>query len=124
MDIDEHCNFLLDTFDRNSWSFTYWAWVSGDFRAIKLLQRDYPKAVAGDLISYHYDPDSGSFSMEWDAASIPDAPTVVCIPKGLDGRTVEITPSASYEEGDIDGTPHLFIQTKKTGRHSVIIRNQ
>lgn len=124
-DVDRHCLFLLDTFDRYGWSFTYWAWrrkESGNFEATKLIARDYPKAIAGDLVSFSYDHVTGSFFMEWKADALIDAPTVICLPGGLKERQVEISPSCAYDVENIYGTPHLVIKNTKSGRHTVTIK--
>lgn len=123
--VDRHCLFLLDTFDRYGWSFTYWAWrrkESGNFAAIKLIARDYPKAIAGDLVSFSYDYITGSFLMEWEADALINAPTMICLPGGLKGRQVEIFPSCAYEVKNIYGTAHLVIKNTKSGRHTVTIK--
>jgi endoglycosylceramidase len=119
-----HCLFLLDLFDSYGWSFTYWAWnrkESSSYATTMLLKRDYPKAIAGDLIYFKYDPTTSSFFMEWDANASVGTPTVICLPEGLRGRKVKVSPSSMWNLEDINGTLHLTIKTAQSGRHTLTL---
>ncbi|MEM2929451.1 MAG: cellulase family glycosylhydrolase [Thermoproteota archaeon] len=122
--IIRHCLFLLDLFDKYGWSFTYWAWRRGESRSYvtaRLLARDYPKAIAGNLTYFKYDYITDSFFMEWEADGSVNAPTVICLPGGLNGRQVKIFPSSSCNFEDINGTMHLMIKSLRNGRHILTI---
>jgi len=120
----KHCLFLLDLFDEYGWSFAYWAWRRGEsisYATTRFLTRDYPKAIAGNIVYFKYDYTVDSFSMEWEADTSINAPTVVCLPRGLRGRRVKTSPSTSWNLEDIDGTMHLTIRTLRNGRHTLMI---
>jgi hypothetical protein len=41
---------------------------------LRILSRTYPQAVAGTITSYHFDPITGAFTMNWGLLSdVPDA---------------------------------------------------
>lgn len=79
---------------------------SGCLRPAKerLLARVYPRASADPNLKYHYDPDTGAFSLQAQGRA-GDAPTVVYIPRevtgavnaagGLEGESVIANPDGS-----------------------------
>lgn len=58
---------LIQIFEENLWSNTYWAWYRGydSHPYVKALHRAYPQAVSGELLNYHYDFENATFSMEF-----------------------------------------------------------
>ncbi|MDO5737029.1 MAG: cellulase family glycosylhydrolase [Propionibacteriaceae bacterium] len=61
-----HARFLLDTFDENGWSWTYWCWDE-DFagsEAADALTRPRPIAFAGDAVAWKVEGDR--FTAVWD----------------------------------------------------------
>ncbi|MDD5371219.1 MAG: hypothetical protein PHQ40_19220, partial [Anaerolineaceae bacterium] len=124
-DVARHCTFLLETFDRYGWSFTYWEWLgkkSLKSAATKLLMRVYPKAVAGDLLSFKTDQSQDAFCMEWSGDNSISAPTIVCLPHGLQGKQVKTEPVCSYTVESNESTiQHVVIMSKQGGLHTLRI---
>jgi len=72
--------------DQRGASAAAWAAQNGCLRAGKerLLARVWPRAVAGTLRSYHYDPDTGAFAM--DASAAKGSPeSIVYLPPEVTG---------------------------------------
>lgn len=78
---------LIEIFEANLWSNTYWCWYKGyeQHPYVKALHRAYPQAVSGELLSYHYDFEKKTFKMEF-------TPT--------DGKTVIFYPNISTLTAD------------------------
>ena len=83
--------FLLDTFDRNKWSHTFWAYFGGidEHGVYKLLARPYPTSVAGEIESYRFDAEKNEFTLRFHAKKgakygariyLPSAPVSVEAP--------------------------------------------
>ncbi len=77
-----HIEFLLDTFDKNKWSNTYWAYFKGllDLPLMDVLCRVYPRAVTGEIISYGLDRKSNVFTLKYNQEKDFDAPTEIFVP--------------------------------------------
>lgn len=62
-----HIEYLLDKFDRYKWSQTYWCYHEGIDKApvMAKLNRPYPQAVCGEILSYGYDRAHQIFTLEW-----------------------------------------------------------
>lgn len=86
-----------------------------------LLKRDYSKAIAEILIYFKYNPITNSFFMEWNADSSIDAPTIICLPEGLRGRKIKVSPQSIWNLDDSSGTLHLTIKAMQSGKHTVIL---
>ena len=74
---------LIDKFDRNRWSQTYWHWFDGmeSSRIMDILSRPLPQAVAGSIKSYGYDRKNDVFTLSYTGSSVVKAPTLVWLPK-------------------------------------------
>ena len=121
--IRRHCTFLLNTFDRLGWSWTYWAWEPHftETEAAELLARPYPAAVAGRLASYSYDATRGVFRMEWVADPSIEAPTLIRLPRSLEWREVRVEPECMIRIREEDGAIHVEVRARRGGRHSLLI---
>ena len=66
-----HANELLDYFDENQWSQTYWAYHGDDLDSnlMQMLCRTYPVAVAGEVDGYHTDRTNGCFTLDFHSDS-------------------------------------------------------
>ena len=119
-DIAEHCSFLLDTFDQNLWSYTYWHWDSGETTAERLLARPYPTAVSGRLESFHSSA-TGALTAQWDNDPLCAAPTVVNLPEDSPRREVRLSPACDWELVTQNGATRLVIRSTRKGRHSLAV---
>ena len=74
---------LIDKFDRNRWSQTYWHWFDGmeDSKIMDILSRPYPQAVAGEIKGYGYDRKNKVFTLSYTGSSVIKAPTLIWLPK-------------------------------------------
>ena len=74
---------LIDKFDRNRWSQTYWHWFDGmtDSKIMEILSRPYPQAVAGEIKSYGYDRKNDTFTLSYTGSAAIKAPTLIWLPK-------------------------------------------
>ncbi len=63
----KHLQYIINYFDDNKWSHTYYCLFDGieNNKILDVLNRPYPKAVAGKIISYNYDFDSKQFNLKW-----------------------------------------------------------
>lgn len=64
-----HIKFLLELFDRNKWSHTYWAYFNGFLESevtTKVLSRPYPVAVTGKIIEYRHDRENDTFTLTYE----------------------------------------------------------
>ncbi len=74
---------LIDLFDRNGWSQTYWHYLQ-DMKNTKIMQilaRPYPQAVAGKIKKYGYDRERDEFVLSYTGSSDIRVPTVIYLPK-------------------------------------------
>lgn len=74
--------YLVDKFDRNKWSQTYWHYIN-NFTSTKIGQiicRAYPVAVAGEIKYYGNDRALNTFTLSYTGSSVIKAPTVIYLP--------------------------------------------
>ena len=74
---------LIDKFDRNRWSQTYWHWFRDmeNSKIMEILARPIPQAVAGRIKSYGYDRKNDVFTLCYEGSSTIKAPTLIWLPK-------------------------------------------
>lgn len=115
-----HIEHLIDIFNNNKWSNTYWAYWKEllDEEIMTVLCRPYPKAVTGNIISYKHDRENNEFILKFSQDKEYDVPTVIFAHKPVkeiitdgDVNTVQVSDEAS----DIE------IRTG-IGEHTVTIR--
>ncbi|MCQ2463283.1 MAG: cellulase family glycosylhydrolase [Clostridia bacterium] len=65
----EHIVFLLNLFDSNKWSNTYWAFMEGFLQSplMKVFVRPHPFAVNGVIESYAYDNEKKVFTLSFES---------------------------------------------------------
>lgn len=73
---------LVDKFDRNKWSQTYWHYIDNftDTMIGKIICRAYPVAVAGEIKYYGTDRKLNTFSLAYTGSSAIKAPTLIYLP--------------------------------------------
>ena len=90
----EHIGHLLDLFEANQWSQTYWCYETR-FREAPILEhlrRPRAQAVCGRLLHARFDRRAVSFQMDWDEEGCL-APTRVYLP----GRSWAVAADGPYQ---------------------------
>ncbi len=74
---------LIDKFDRNAWSQTYWHFSKEilEGRIGEILSRPYPVAVAGEIKRYGFDREKGVFDLTYIGDPSVKAPTLIYLPQ-------------------------------------------
>ena len=74
---------LIDTFDQNRWSQTYWHLLKDmpETKIMDILCRPYPQAVAGVIKRYGYNRKNDVFDLSYTGDSALRAPTLIYLPK-------------------------------------------
>lgn len=76
---------LVDKFDRNKWSQTYWHYhkelLSGDSRICDVLARPYAQAVAGVIKRSGFDRKTNTYTLAYSCDGSVKTPTVIYLPK-------------------------------------------
>lgn len=103
--------YLRDIFyqaDTRHASWTYWSSDPGGWGPLDKeknpspilneLVQVFPQAVSGQLLSYHYNPEWKTFSMEYISDAAIQAPTVIAVPKQIypDAYTLNISGAKNY----------------------------
>jgi endoglycosylceramidase len=88
---------VVHQFEKALCSDTYWAYEPGieAFPCFQALQRPYPERVAGTLLHYHYDPQTGALECTWREDEQVAAPSRIYLPDWLawDEHSVQLTPA-------------------------------
>jgi endoglycosylceramidase len=89
---------ILGIFEKSHFGNTYWAYGPGTSQSPGFkngLLRPYPQFIAGSLISYSLNYDTGIFSCTWEENQTLKAPTVIYIPDitNLKPATIRFTPA-------------------------------
>ncbi len=103
--------FIRQLFEKFHFGNTYWAYHPGvdkDRYFQKIIARPYPQFIAGTLVSYGFDEQSGKFTLSWNESGSVKAPTVIYIPemKSLLKESIRLIPESgstvvqSLENGD------------------------
>ncbi len=82
----EHIQFILNYFDENQWSHTYYCWEDNfeTFPVAEMIARPYPQAVAGNIEKYGYDFATKTFELKWTQDASINEPTVIYLPSKPD----------------------------------------
>lgn len=119
-----HIEFLLELFDNNKWSNTYWAFTKQSFKRpiCKVLTRPYPKAVTGEIISYHFDREQNIFTLEFNQEKEFSVPNEIYLPSEqasivLDGKELKKFDCEKISE---KGARNILFKTKN-GNHKLEI---
>ena len=60
-----HIDFVYSLIEQNQWSSIYWNYYFENDEFVRLMNRPYPIAVCGDIISYRTDSNERKFFMEY-----------------------------------------------------------
>ena len=116
-----HINFLLDKFDNNRWSNTYWAYYDGMLTdpIMQSLRRTSPVAVCGDITECKTDRENGVFTLVYEQEKEYDLPTEIFVHK----PAASIECSAEYTLEPIEGCDASFLKINgKIGTNKVVIK--
>ena len=78
-----HLEHLLEKFDANKWSQTYWAYYPGlmDTKIMKIIARPYPQAVSGEIKSYGFDRKNKIFTLKYTHSGLNKGKTEIYLPE-------------------------------------------
>lgn len=73
---------LIEKFDKNKWSHTYWHYFVGfeNSGIMNVICRPLPIAVAGEIKGYSYDRKNKEFTLTYSGSSTIKAPTLIYLP--------------------------------------------
>lgn len=78
-----HVEYLLNLFDSNLWSSTYWAYFKElpDTPLMEVLHRPHPIAVTGEILSYRFNKAESTFTIEYNQDREYQKPTELYLHK-------------------------------------------
>lgn len=132
-DFDVYLKEITDIFDQNLWHWAYWSNDRGGWSPLNAdrtesvilphLVRAYPKATAGRIESFSYDPEEYVFEMKYISSSSIDMPTEIFIPKRyyINGYNLDIQTSSPYTTEYNESNLTLSIKVEKQAEVSVKI---
>lgn len=116
-----HIKFLLELFDSNKWSSTYWAYFKGIEESelfTDVIIRPHPVAVTGKIESYRHDRDNNTFELCYEQDTEFEAPTEIYLPK----EPKAISTDGEYELQKIDGCDALMLKVRtEIGAHKISV---
>ncbi len=114
-----HVRFVLNMFDSNKWSNTYWAYFNGllDAPVMSVLTRPYPRAVTGAIDSYSYDCENDVFILSYTQDRAYDVPTEIFAHKPID----RVETDGKWSSSPVGDTSSVVSVTTDTGTHTVKI---
>ena len=115
-----HVKHILAIFDANKWSNTYWAYFKGLFETplINVLDRPYPAAVPGEIVSYRHDREEESFSLCFEQTEPCEAPVEIYLHK----PAKRIETGFRTETADTSGFGGALLKVySEPGRHLIKI---
>lgn len=114
-----HIEFLLNLFDSNKWSNTYWAYFNGLMESPLglVLKRPYPRAVTGNIIAYKHDRRENTFSLSYEQEKEFSVPTEIFAHKPI----VSVETDGEYEIEKLDDETSVVRVTTGIGNHNVKI---
>lgn len=95
----ETARHLVNLFEDHNFSNTYWAFYSDidDYPYFQnAIIRPYPQHIAGDLMEYDYNFETGEFECSWMESSDCNEPTIIYVPnlKALSQNDITTSPPA------------------------------
>lgn len=115
-----HIDYLLDKFDKNQWSQTYWCYYDGmlDDCIMSSLRRTAPVAVCGSIIEYFTDRKNGVFTLIYKQDAEYESSSEIYVHK----KPKEIFTDGEYvfEPSGDEGAGLLKVKTSP-GVHKVVI---
>lgn len=117
-----HVEFLLDLFDSNHWSNTYWCYYPDMFNSalMNVLCRPYPMAVCGRILTYHFDRAANTFTLEFEQDRDYDLPTEIFAHRKVKAVVIDGADGA-YEAEKLSASTSVLRLKTKPGRHTVAV---
>ncbi len=124
-DFDVYLREITGIFDLNLWHWAYWSndqggWspLNGDGTETPILQhlvRAFPKATAGRIFSFSYDPIEVVFEMTYQNNPAVDMPTEIFIPKKhfKNGYNIEVNTDSPYTQNYNEQNQVLSLKVEK-----------
>ena len=115
-----HIEFLLNLFDSNKWSNTYWAYFDGLLEAPlgEVLKRPYPRAVTGKIEEYKHDRSANTFTLTYTQDKKFKVPTEIFAHRPIES----VETDGKYEIEKIDDEVSVVKIKTGVGRHTVKIK--
>lgn len=115
-----HVEFLLNLFDSNKWSNTYWAYFTDllDSPLGEVLKRPYPRAVTGRILSYKHDRKENTFTLSYLQNKEFSVPTEIFAHKPIES----VETDGEYEICAIDDEVSVVKIKTAPGNHTVKIK--
>jgi endoglycosylceramidase len=112
-----HIAFLLNLFDSNKWSNTYWCYIPNFFESslMKVFIRPYPKAISGVIEEYRYEMENKKFRVQFKQGESDCGESVISAPFPVKKVTVDNEASKIVQHGT-----ELFVNTT-SGKHEITI---
>ena len=117
----EHIGYILNYFDQNKWSHTYYCYEDHmeNLPVMALLCRPYPQAVSGEILSYGYDQSTKRFHLKWLEGEKLTQPTQIYLPS----EPLAIESDGAYEiQTKEDGKKYLIINPKGDSNRNLLLR--
>lgn len=98
-----HLEYLLEKFDNNHWSQTYWAYWKEmkDEKIMKIIARPYPVAVPGQINKYEFNRKNNTFRLKFTVENSTRKKVLIYSPSAP--KEIDSKGKASYEHiGDTD----------------------
>lgn len=90
---------LIEKFDSNKWSQTYWHYFDGleNNEIMNIISRPVPQAVAGTIKGYSYNRKERIFTLSYTGSSTIKAPTLIYLPS--EPKKIYSTKGYKYKDG-------------------------
>lgn len=115
-----HIEFLLNLFDSNKWSNTYWAYFGGLLESPlgEVLKRPYPRAVTGKIEEYKHNRSENTFTLTYTQDKKFKVPTEIFAHKPIES----VETDGKYEIEKIDDEVSVVKIKTGVGSHTVKIK--
>jgi hypothetical protein len=95
--------------------------INSGGRALKAVVRPYPKAIAGELLSYHYDYKKEELTVVFNADAKIDAPSEIHLPHYIYNNKFNV----EFTDGDLSYDKEnaiLMYYPKTAGTHTIVVK--
>ena len=118
----EHGEYLLDLFDKNKWSNTYWAFIKEalDTPIMDMLHRPYPKAVCGEIEEYCYSKEKQTFTLSFNQEKEYNVPTEIYLHKSP--NKIEVSEGGRYIVDKVGRYGYILKLFTDEGHNSISVK--
>lgn len=119
-----HAEKIMRLFEEEQCSQTYWAYYNGieSIRFLQAIIKPYPKAVAGKIKEYSFDPANKIFTCQWEEDSLIEDPSLFYLPEASisDAISIKLTPEGdNYELMSQDGENLTILKIPVLGENKI-----